>query len=471
MRSTARLGSLLIAAVTLSACAGILPISLDTQPLPTQPAASPTVDPPTPEPTLTATPSVTPSPTRTPTPTPSPTPAPTATPTPPPEQLIAAPGTAWNFELVGHHAIETIGWHGSLALKDRCAYVGNYRHAAIAIVDVADPAHPALLESLGLPAGTRPVELRTIPDLDLLVVADLSSEAGLFTYNVSDCATPQLLGSMTLAQPANELYLWHDGARVLAFIASFDDYPPDLTVVELTDPAQPREVARWSRADENVTGRLHSLSVSQDGTRAYLALWHGGFLVADVDLPQIRIVRGPDGGIQPARFPNTHSAVPLEGSSHVLLTSEMLYCPFEGLAVADVSDPAYPEIVATLRLPENRCEDLPDPPDGVFTSRAPLVVGDVAVVSWYAAGLQAVDLSDPTAPARLGQFVPEAIEDAPRTLLGSYPVQMVSYPIVRDGLIYATDAVGGLYFLRYTGPRAEALAAVTRAEANVTVLP
>ncbi|MFO8232137.1 MAG: hypothetical protein R6U20_05670, partial [Longimonas sp.] len=49
-----------------------------------------------------------------------------------------------------------------------------------------------------------------------------------------------------------------------------------------------------------------------------------------------------DGGIQPARFPNTHSAVPLEGSSHVLLTSEMLYCPFEGLAVADVSDPAYP---------------------------------------------------------------------------------------------------------------------------------
>jgi hypothetical protein len=55
--------------------------------------------------------------------------------------------------------------------------------------------------------------------------------------------------------------------------------------------------------------------------------------------------------------------------------------------------------------------------------------------------------------------------------MGSYPVQMFSYPIVRDGLIYAVDSVGGLYVLRYTGPGAEGLAGVSHAEGNVTILP
>lgn len=41
----------------------------------------------------------------------------------------------------------------------------------------------------------------------------------------------------------------------------------------------------------------------------------------------------------------------------------------------------------------------------------------------------------------------------------------------RDGLIYAVDSVGGLSVLRYSGPGADWLADVERAEGNVTVLP
>jgi hypothetical protein len=356
-------------------------------------------------------------------------------------------------------------------LTDRCAYVGNYRRSAVAIVDVLDPANPTLLAPLELPPGTSPVELRTVPDLDLLVVTDLSSAARLLTYDVSDCSVPQPLGSTNLAQPAHEFYLWRDRSQVLAYAASFDHRPPDLVVVDLTDPSQPQEIARWSARDESVAGLLHSVSVSPDGTEAYLALWQGGFLVADVDLPRIQVVRDPDGGFAPARFPNTHSAVPLEGTQYVLLASEIFRCPFEGLAVADISDPAYPEIVAQFRLPENRCGDLPGPPGGVFTPHNPLIVGDMALVSWYAAGVQAVDLTDPTTPTRLGQFVPQAVEGVPSTWMGSYPVQMFSYPIVSDGLIYVADSVGGLYVLRYAGPRADWLAGVVRAEGNVTILP
>jgi hypothetical protein len=41
----------------------------------------------------------------------------------------------------------------------------------------------------------------------------------------------------------------------------------------------------------------------------------------------------------------------------------------------------------------------------------------------------------------------------------------------RDALIYVVDSVSGFYVLRYTGPGAEWLTTVERAEGNVTVLP
>jgi hypothetical protein len=389
-------------------------------------------------------------------------------PTPHAELLVARPGTTWNFELVGHHAIGSVGWHGALALKGPCAYVGNGARPEINLLDISDPTNPAHLGALDLPSGSKPVEVRTLPDLDLLVVADLSSRDLLLTYDVSNCAEPTPLGSLKLPHAAHEFYLWRDRSRVLAYGATFTRFSPTLVVIDLTDPAEPVEVARWTAADDGVPGILHSLSVSPDGTRAYLAMWNGGFVVAEVDLPRIEVARGFDGGFSPADFANTHSAVALQAPNFILLASEVFSCPFNGLAIADISDPAYPQIVSRFTLPENRCENLPGP-GAIFTPHNPLVVGELAFVSWFAAGVQAIDLSDPYAPRRTGQFVPSGEDAAPRSLLGSYPVQMCSYPILRNGLLYVADSQSGLYVLRYTGPRAEQLEDIIRAEGNVTV--
>ena len=436
-------------------------------------------------PTATATPTQTPWPTPTATATPSPTP--TLTPTPDPELLVARPGTAWNFELVGHHPLDSAGWHGALALHGRCAYVGNCNRPELNIADISDPASPAHLGALSLPPGSQPTEVRTLPGRDLLVVADLSSHARLLTYDISDCASPRPLGSFQMPQPVHEFYLWHGDGRVLFYGATFDHVPPYLVVIDLTDPAEPRQVTTWSARDDGVPGIMHSLSVSRDGTQAYLAMWDGGFVVANVDPPHIAVARDAKGGFQPAEGENVHSAVALGGTPYVLLASEVFRCPFAGLAVADISDPAHPQIVSRLTLAENRCQNLPGG-GAVFTPHNPLVVSRSAVpagkpdpnatepailafVSWYSAGVQAVDLSDPRSPQRAGQFVPSGDDVAPRSYLGSYPVQMCSYPIVRDGLIYVSDSIGGLYVLRYTGPHAGWLADVSLAESNVTAPP
>jgi len=48
-------------------------------------------------------------------------------------------------------------------------------------------------------------------------------------------------------------------------------------------------------------------------------------------------------------------------------------------------------------------------------------------------------------------------------------VQLWSYPILREGLIYVSDIQSGLYILRYTGLEAEGVAKVPLAEGNITL--
>jgi len=228
------------------------------------PTPSPTVTP-SPTPTTTPSPTMTPSPEPTSTPFSTPPPSPTPTVERAPELSAAQLDTVQNFELVGYHAIGSIGWHGGLALKDDCAYVGNYVNPTVSIVRISDPARPLQLDDLPISPGAEPVELRTIPDLNLLVVADMGLSQ-LLTFDVSDCAQPTSLGRLDLPGPPHEFYLWRNESRVLAYLAMFDHAPPDLIVVDLTGPSAPEEVARWSAVDEGVPGILHSLSVSSDGS-------------------------------------------------------------------------------------------------------------------------------------------------------------------------------------------------------------
>ena len=390
-------------------------------------------------------------------------------------------GRVENFVEVGHEPLNGRGWNGGLALAYPCAYVGDRRAPQIAIVDVGDPARPALVGALTVAPAAQPVELRAIPDLGLLVVLNFSPDPTVLTYDVRDCRNPRPLGALGLGAVPHEFFLWRDPvhpSRLLLYAAMFHHIQPDLQVVDLSDPTAPRRVATWTAADEGASGTLHSLSLARDGRGAYLALWEGGFLVADasaladdVPNPQIHLVRDAS-GFSSALGTNVHSAVRLSDPRYVLLTQEVYDCPFAGLLIADIADEARPQIVGRFDLPESdpACSTLPQA-DAVFTAHNPLVVGDLVFVTWYGGGLQAFDVRDPTQPRRVGLFVPRGEGAARASYIGTYPAQLWSYPILRDGLIYVSDIQSGLYILKYTGPGAEAVNRVPLAEGNVTVLP
>jgi hypothetical protein len=156
-----------------------------------------------------------------------------------------------------------------------------------------------------------------------------------------------------------------------------------------------------------------------------------------------------------------HSAVPVPGRK-LLVTTEEVYpppfgvgCPWGHVRLVDIANPAEPKLRGEYKLPENDPSCAANAPMVTFTAHNATATENVALATWYAGGLQAIEISDPDAPFQLAELRPEpipsvAVEDPG---LGGSKVEMWSYPIIKDGLIYVIDSRNGLYVLRYNGWR------------------
>lgn len=90
-------------------------------------------------------------------------------------------------------------------------------------------------------------------------------------------------------------------------------------------------------------------------------------------------------------------------------------------------------------------------PPGTWSVHNTEVLGDRAYSSWYSHGIVATDLSDPTQPQLVGQFVP-ATEPRKAGSLGVGPAEIWGVAIDPEtGLIYASDMRSGLWIVRPTG--------------------
>jgi hypothetical protein len=224
------------------------------------------------------------------------------------------------------------------------------------------------------------------------------------------------------------------------------------------------------------TGGLHSLTISNDGSRAYFALLSGGFAVVDVSefaqgapFPRPRLIT--DNAARPVwEGPGAHSAIKLWGRDWAWVSDEVYGsatgaghgCPWGWARMIDISAPRTPTVEAEYRLPENdpaTCEDW-NPPRTSYSAHNPTLTPHIAFSTWHSGGLQAVSVQKPDRPFQLAEFFPEPLDEVmledPR--LSSDPdtgrnekVVMWSYPIIQDGLIYVVDLRNGLYVLEYEG--------------------
>lgn len=95
-------------------------------------------------------------------------------------------------------------------------------------------------------------------------------------------------------------------------------------------------------------------------------------------------------------------------------------------------------------------------PGGDWSIHNTEVLGDRAYSSWYSNGIVALDMSDPTAPQMVGQFVPPASSRF-ANVLGPGAAQTWGVAIDPEtGYVYASDMRTGLWIVEPTGPAAVA---------------
>ena len=471
-----------------------------------------------------------------------------------------AQGISTNFQLVGHDPLFSRGMNSALAIHGNYLYVGNrtdgsdecvpatgvpdpsvtgcpHTHPGVLVVNIANPTNPHVVGEIGPPTegNIRETsrELRVWPQRKLLIVQNMrcsnfyhacppppptpAPHFSFYDLTGSNAAHPKLVSTYypdihNLKDPRpHEFFLWVDPNnphRALMYWTTYSNDNGSLANLIVTDISRARqgifkEVARinvvhlYSAFDrKNYYVALHSLSVSPDGSRAYLAVWGGTYLELDtsqiakgVAKPNVPVLSPPE---VLWSNPNGHSAVKVPGRPYVLMTDEIYGdydrvndaplnhsgCPWGWVHMVDISDPSHPEVVGEYKTRYNTeayCQSPAgqDPNNTTYTSYSshnPTVLPDLALVDWHSAGLRAIDISDPTHPIRAGRFVPTplpsvATED-PALSRGINKVVLWSYPIIYKGLIYVMDIRNGLYILRYTGPHATEVSNVKFLEGN-----
>lgn len=449
-----------------------------------------------------------------------------------------------HFEMIGHTDLAKRGMNSPVAVAGKCVYVGDRYYSGstgtpdhrpnggVAVVDASNPEKP---EQVGLIQPTElstQRELRADAGLGILVVESYSPFIGgsgdptgpsinnLKIYDIhTDCTKPKLLSTYDFGERApHEFFLWKDPkhpGRSLAYV-TFTIYSPDLMVIDLSDPAKPALAGVYDLGvdqaqktvdflDESGSGYLHSLAVSDDGTKAYLATWDYGYYELDTSM----FANPAAGGVGIAHpvgvghfddGHNVHSAVPFAGKRPYLFFTQEEYanaghgCPFGWLRTGTLGADGGSTQVGEFKLPENDPKSC-GTKNGTFSSHNPTLFPNVALMTWYAGGLRAIDLSDPAHPYEGGAFVPKptftpALRDErlffpskcatgvntarplpTDTQVGcstapKWTGAMWSYPVVQNGLIYVVDIDLGLYILRYTGPHADEVARAKFVEGN-----
>jgi hypothetical protein len=431
------------------------------------------------------------------------------------EVPIDAP-TGGRVDIVGHTDLGARGMNSALALAGDVAYVGSrIDEQPILIVDIGNPAAPSVVGELGAPeeglVGMSSRELRAVPDKNLLIVMNIqcspqlhgctpgtpAETENLKFFDITDRRAPvhlstyEIVGTAVRPRGPHEMFVWRDPAdpaRVLVLVAA-PGFERGYEVVDVTDPALPVQVVVWDpRTDGGLPSAgadniLHSVSATDDGRTVWMSHQQGGLIAIDqsdvvdgVVPPVLSMLTPPASALhwEPAGSIGPHSAVPVPGRELLIVTEEIYPppfgsgCPWGHMRVVS-ADVAAPAILGEYKVPENDpgfC--VGDTGRIAVTAHNVTATPHLAVVTWYSAGLQIVDITDAARPVLAAELRPDPI--GPVTTedpgLGGFPILMWSYPVFQGGLIYVTDIRNGLYVLRYDGPYASEIAAEAFAEGN-----
>jgi hypothetical protein len=202
-----------------------------------------------------------------------------------------------------------------------------------------------------------------------------------------------------------------------------------IRIIDISNPASP--VLKWSMTPIDATW-VHNMHIR--GNRMYTSGWGGRIEIYDISnlATQAPVLLGSVVGNS-----TNHSSWTSEDGRYLYSCRETL----DGdLRIYDVQNPAQPFLVRSIKTSELGLN--------AVSPHNPTVLGNYLYISWYQAGVQVFDLSNPTNPKRVAQFdtyeaafAPEGPElerlqkqqDEPWDLYCGSPLRQSSLPTSYDG--------------------------------------
>jgi len=301
------------------------------------------------------------------------------------------------------------------------------------VVRVHDATTGRLVGTARPPTEERTAVLEVTYRNGLLYAATTSE--GLLIFDVKTPSQPRLVGQFKVAgaegSPArvvniHNLTLSEDGR--LVYLINQSHPASDLRIVDISDPAHPVEVGRYTPESSNLLQGVHDvyLTVRDERTYAYVNRLRMGLEVLDVtDRESPRLV----GSLMPGTASHSGWFFEANGQHYFAHTDEGFN---QGLTVLNVKDVTGPEVVSVYRK---------RPGISIHNLR---VVDGIAYIAYYVDGLVVLDLRNPEKIVELAHYDTIPDEDERTLFSGAWGVH------VDDGTVFISDMDSGIYALQLT---------------------
>lgn len=349
----------------------------------------------------------------------------------------------------------------------------NGRHAYLSTIgdrvyalDISDPANIRITDSVVVDARVINDIMSTRDGRWAVMTREGASSRrnGIVILDLSDPAHPRVAADYTetVSGGVHSAFVYTQ-ERYGTHVYLTDDATGSMRVIDLNNPTQPREIARWQTPRSDAGRTLHDIDV-QDGL-AYLSYWNDGLVILDVgngmrggspSNPQLvsqvkydldRLYRDVEAEGGPGFIRGTHTAwrsgrYVFVGDEVFSATPQGIVMPGMGLGkangrlhVIDVSDIANPRYVAWY-----------EPRDG--GTHNVWVAGDTLYLGDYQGGLRVLDISGELRGDLLAQGR-EIAHVHTGDARGFVPNAAMAWgAFYHNGLVWVNDVFSGLWAIR-----------------------
>lgn len=385
---------------------------------------------------------------------------------------------ARNFRLIGHDPSAAWGGGSLVEIANGHAYVGAVgggnagKQHGFTVHDVRDARKPKKVWEFKAPPGVQMHKLRVVENTFLYANSEAVSglagrdvRGGLYIFDISNPAEPHQIGFFDMPGKGPHRF-GIDKQRKLALVPN--DAPGwshrVVWTLDVANPEKPEVVSIFGLPGQKLgddaslgtephqehTATLHGPPIIR-GNRMYAAFWGGGIAVIDcTDFRNMSML----GHLcwSPPFVGSTHTVCPIGSRPYLVVTDEARaresFWDSQFMWIIDIRKESNPIPVSTW-FPEReiyfRREGRFGAHNIVETIHSDGPWKDLVFITYFNAGLRAVDVSDVLRPREIGHYVPARFD-------GQREIQSNDIGTDENGLLYLIDRWdSGMHILEYTG--------------------